>query len=144
MPVPSAVISETMLSLDSILSKRARSMFRILPRKGSTAWLARLRACLALPPARIALDDEDFAFGRIAFLAIGELAGQRRAVERALAPGEFAGLARGLAGGGGLHHLADDRLGLGRMLLEPAAKLFDHHAFDDGTHFGRDELVFGL
>ena len=35
----------------SILSRRARSTLRILPRSGSTAWLRRLRACLAEPPA---------------------------------------------------------------------------------------------
>src|SRR5471032_1710921 len=36
---------------DSILSKRARSTFRIFPRNGRIAWLARLRPCLAEPPA---------------------------------------------------------------------------------------------
>ena len=51
MPVPSAVMSVPISALDSILSMRARSTFKILPRKGSTAWKARSRACLALPPA---------------------------------------------------------------------------------------------
>ena len=37
--------------LPSILSNRARSTLRILPRSGSTAWFSRLRACLAEPPA---------------------------------------------------------------------------------------------
>ena len=37
MPVPSAVISVPISWLDSILSKRARSTLRILPRSGSTA-----------------------------------------------------------------------------------------------------------
>ena len=36
---------------DSILSRRARSTLRILPRIGSTAWNSRLRPCLAEPPA---------------------------------------------------------------------------------------------
>ena len=52
------------------------------------------------------------------------LPGQRRDVERALAPGQLAGLARRLAGDRGLDDLGDDLLGLGRMLLEPAAELF--------------------
>ena len=78
----------------------------------------------------IAFDDEDLAFRRIALLAIGELAGQRIAVERALAPGELARLARGLARGGGFDHLADDVARFGRMLLEPAAQLLQHDAFD--------------
>ena len=51
MPVPSAVISVPISWLDSILSKRARSTLRILPRSGSTAWKARSRPCLAEPPA---------------------------------------------------------------------------------------------
>ena len=51
MPVPSAVISVPISWLPSILSKRARSTLRILPRSGSTAWNARLRPCLAEPPA---------------------------------------------------------------------------------------------
>ena len=51
MPVPSAVISVPISAEASILSKRARSTFRILPRSGRIAWLARLRACLAEPPA---------------------------------------------------------------------------------------------
>ena len=58
MPVPSAVISVPISADDSILSKRARSTLRILPRRGSTAWFSRLRACLAEPPAEVALDDE--------------------------------------------------------------------------------------
>ena len=118
MPVPSAVISVPICSLDSILSGRTRSTLRILPRSGSTAWNSRLRPCLALPPAEVALDDEQFGFGGILLLAVGELAGQRGNAERALAR-QFARLAGGFARGGGLDHLADDHLGLGRMFLEP-------------------------
>ena len=70
----------------------------------------------------VALDDEDFAFGGIAFLAIGQLAGQRGAVQRALAAGQFARLARGFAGRGRFDHLADDGLGFGGMFLEPARR----------------------
>ena len=51
MPVPSAVISVPISWLPSIRSNRARSTLRILPRSGSTAWFARLRPCLAEPPA---------------------------------------------------------------------------------------------
>ena len=51
MPAPSAVIRVPIWSEPSILSKRARSTLRILPRSGSTAWFSRLRACLAEPPA---------------------------------------------------------------------------------------------
>src|ERR1700674_4190043 len=44
MPVPSAVISVPISWLDSILSKRARSTLRILPRSGRPARRPRARA----------------------------------------------------------------------------------------------------
>src|SRR5205085_11747924 len=75
-------------------------------------------ALLGGAAGRIALDDEQFGLGRIAFLAVGKLAGQRGNLERALAAPELASLARGLARGGGFDHLADDDLALRRMLLE--------------------------
>ncbi len=37
--------------LESILSSRARSTFRILPRIGRIAWVSRERPCFAVPPA---------------------------------------------------------------------------------------------
>ena len=93
---------------------------------------------------RVALDDEEFGFGRIALLAIGKLAGQRGDIEGALAPRELARLARRFAGGRGFDHLADDLLGFGRMLLEPGAEIFADKAFDDRAHFRGDELVLRL
>ena len=71
---------------------------------------------------RIALDDEQLGLGGIAFLAVGELAGKRGDVERPLAAGQLARLARRLAGGGGLDHLADNSSGLRGMLLEPGCR----------------------
>ena len=81
MPVPSAVISVPICSDDSILSKRARSTLRILPRSGSTAWNSRSRPCLAEPPAELPSTRKQLGLGRIALLAVGELAGQRGDVE---------------------------------------------------------------
>ena len=92
----------------------------------------------------IALDDEQLGLGGVALLAVGELAGQRGDVERALAAGQLARLAGGLAGGGGLHHLADDALGLGRMLLEPGLQRLVEDALDHRADFGGDQLVLGL
>ena len=54
---------------------------------------------------RLALDDVDLAERRIALLAVGQLARQRAAVERALAADEVAGLARRLARARGVDRL---------------------------------------
>ena len=55
-------------------------------------------ALLGRAAGGVALDEVQLARSGVALLAVGELAGQAGAVERALAPGEVAGLARGLAG----------------------------------------------
>ena len=73
------------------------------------------------PAGRIALDDEDFAEFRIAFLAIRELARQIGNVQGALAPGEFARLTRRLARGRGFNDFMDNAAGFGRVFLEPLA-----------------------
>ena len=63
----------------------AEATLRILPRSGRIAWVLRSRACLALPPAEVALDDEELgAVGR-RIGAIGELAGQAQLLHRGLA-----------------------------------------------------------
>src|SRR6185312_10703073 len=54
-------------------------------------------ALLGGPAGRIPLDDEDLGLRRIALLAVSELARQARDVERALAAGELARLARRFA-----------------------------------------------
>ena len=100
------------LADDSILSKRARSTLRILPRKGSTAWFSRLRACLAEPPAESpsTMKSSDLAGSRSWQSA--SLPGSDGHIERALAARELAGLAGGFARGGGFDDLADDDLGV--------------------------------
>jgi hypothetical protein len=80
----------------------------------------------------------------IALLAVGELAGQGIHVERALAPGQLARLAGRFAGGGGLDHLADDRLGFRRMLLEPGGEAVVDGALDRRADLGGNQLVLGL
>ena len=51
MPVPIAVMSAWISLFSRILCRRAFSTFKILPRIGRIAWLARSRALLAEPPA---------------------------------------------------------------------------------------------
>ena len=102
-----------------------------------------MRPCLADAAGGIALDDEQFRLGRIALLAVGELAGQRGDAERALAR-HFARLAGGLAGGRRLDHLADDDLGFRGMLLEPGLEHVVDQALDRRPHLGGHQLVLGL
>src|SRR5690606_39551693 len=60
---------------------------------------APVAALLGGAACRVALDDVDLALRRVAFLAVGQLAGQRAAVERALAAHQVACLARRLEPG---------------------------------------------
>ena len=62
-----------------------RSVLRILPRSGSTAWKARSRPCFAEPPAESPSTRRSSDFRRVLLLAVGELARQRRHAERVLA-----------------------------------------------------------
>ena len=54
---------------------------------------------------RVALDQVQFAQGRVLLLAVGQFARQGGDVQGALAPGQLAGLARRLAGAGRLDRL---------------------------------------
>ena len=71
-------------------------------------------ALLGRAAGGVALDQVQLALLGVALLALGELAGQARAVERALAAGEVARLARGLAGARGVEDLR------GRSAWRPA------------------------
>ena len=62
---------------------------------------AAVAALLGGAAGRVALDDVQLAALGVAFLAVGQLARQRQAVERALADDEVARLAGGLAGARG-------------------------------------------
>ena len=101
-------------------------------------------ALLGRAAGRVALHQEELGERRVALLAVGELAGQRGHVERALAARELARLARRFACRGGFDDLADDDLGLGRMLLEPGAERLVDDALDHRPHLGGDQLVLGL
>ena len=78
----------------------------------------RVPARLRRAAGGVALDDVQLALARVGGAAVGELARHAEGVERVLA-GQLAGLLGGLAGPGGLADLRDDRLGLGRVALEP-------------------------
>jgi hypothetical protein len=78
------------------------------------------------------------------FLAVGELARQAGDVERALAAGQFAGLARRLAGARGLDDLAGDGLRFLRLLEQELDNFCATAVSTTALDLGRDQLVLGL
>ena len=144
MPQPSAVISVPTSADDSILSKRARSTFRILPLSGRIACVRRSRPCLAEPPAEspstMKSSDSAGSFswqsaslpGRPAMSS----APLRRVSSRALRAASRARAASMI--------LSTMALACVRVLEQEFAELLGDQRFDDALHFGRDQLVLGL
>src|SRR5262249_42801100 len=146
-PVPSAVMSARISANPSILSRRAFSTFRILPRSGRIARERRARPVAAVfggAAGGVALHDEELGEGRVLLLAVGELARERPAVEGALAAHELPGLARGLARPRRLDDLLDDSFRDARVLFEEGAELLVDDLLDPGLDLGGDELVLRL
>src|SRR4029079_16006834 len=80
----------------------------------------------------------------VPLLAVGELSGQRPAVERALPTGQLLRLAGGLADAGGFDALHRQALRFGRMLLEVDAELVVDQRLDDALHLAVAELRLRL
>ena len=106
--------------------------------------VAAVAALLGGAACGIALHDEQLGFGRVLRLAVGQLSGQREAVEDALAAHRLAGLARGEAGPAGVGDLPDDLLRVGRVLVEPDRELLVHHLLDQALDFRVAQLGLGL
>ena len=80
---------------------------------------------------RVALDQVELGRLGIADRAVGELAGQRHAVERALPASQLARLAGGLPRVSRRERLLHDLLGLARVLLEELGELRVHGLLDE-------------
>ena len=93
---------------------------------------------------RVALDDVQLAAGRIALLAVGELARQGQPVERALAEDEVARLARGVARPGGREALLDDPPAVAGVLVEVLAERLGDRRLDLALDLGVAELGLRL
>jgi hypothetical protein len=143
MPVPSAVISVPICSEPSILSKRARSTLRILPRKRQHRLEFAVAALLGAAAGRIALDDEQFGFGGIALLAVGELAGQRGDIERALARVSSRALRAASRAAAASTTLPTMTLASADAPRTSRQSLVDH-VLDHRAHFRGHQLVLGL
>src|ERR1700730_8344445 len=105
--------------------------------------VAAVAALLGGAAGRLALDDEDFAAGGIALLAIGQLARQAAGIHGRLAAGELASLARGFAGAGGIDAFAYDFARDGGVLVEVLADLLVDELLDLALDVAV-ELALGL
>ena len=107
--------------------------------------VAAVAALLGGTTGRVAFDDVEFADGRIALGAVGQLAGEAAGGHGGLTD-RLAGLAGGFAGAGGVEALVDDATAGLRVALEVVLELLA----DDGGHDAFDfrvrqaGLVLGL
>ena len=107
------------------------------------AWNFAIASLLGGAAGALALDEVELAALGIALAAIGQLAGQAAAIERALAASEVASLACSFARAGSFNGLVDDLAGDGGILLKEHAKAL----IDEGLHGAGDvrvELALGL
>ena len=105
--------------------------------QGQDGLVAAVAALLGGAARRLALDDEQLGTLRVALLAVGQLAGKPRRIERSLAPRQVARLARRVAGPGRLDRLGDDALRHRRIALEELAEML----VDGGDHLALDVAV---
>ena len=117
---------------------------RILPRSGRIGLEAAVAALLGGATGGVALDDEELAARGVALLAVGELAGQGAALERALADDQVARLAGGFAGARGGQRLLDDAPRVVRVLLEVLVEALGERGLDLALDLGVAELGLGL
>ena len=128
----------------SILSKRAFSTLRTLPRSGRIAWYFPVPSLFGRTAGRIALHEVDLAPGRVLLLAVGQFSGQGAHFQGALAPGQLPGPPGRLPGPGRIQAFAQKLLGHGRIFLEIGADLVVDDPFDEPLDFAVTQLGFGL
>ena len=145
MPVPSAVMMVRISSFASILSRRAFSTLRILPRSGRMAWKLPVAALLGRAAGRVALDEVELALRRVvAPSSRPACPGReppsrtllRRASSRALRAASRARAAETAFS----TILRADR----RVLLEEVAQALADDALDDALDLAVAELGLGL
>ncbi len=123
MPAPNAVINvATLLGCDDLVDARSLDVEDLALQRQDRLVLA-VAALLGGAAGGIALYEVELAQRGIAFLAIGQLAGQPDAVQHALAARELACLARCFARTRGLHDLGADDLGIAGLFHQEFSEL---------------------
>src|SRR4029077_14787849 len=105
--------------------------------------VAAVAAAFGRSAGGFSLDDEEFAAGRIALLAIGELPREARRIESGFSAREFARFPGGFARAGGVNALANDFSRDRGVFVEIFAELFVDELFDEALDVAI-ELAFGL
>ena len=131
-------------ALDKILSSRAFSTFRILPRSGKNRLEMAVAPLLGGAAGGVPFDDVQFADGRVPGRTVGQLAGQRTHFQRVLAAGQLPRLARRLARPGRLHDFSTMLARHGRILVQKLRELLGKQRFDDAAHFAVAEFRLRL
>ena len=111
--------------------------------EGQDRLIAAVAPALGRAAGGLAFDEEDFAAGGIALLAIGELAGQAARIERGFAASKFTSLAGGFARARGINAFADDFPRNRRVLVEVFAEALVDELLDRALDVAI-ELALGL
>ena len=112
--------------------------------QGQNCLEAAVAALLGGATGAVTLDDVEFALFRFAAGAVGQLAGEGQAFQRALAHDQVAGFARGFTGAEGHATLLDDLAGITRVLFQPFAHGIGDGRFHMVAHFVVEQLQFVL
>ena len=115
-----------------------------LPAQGQDRLRVAVTALLGRAAGGVALDDEDLGQRRVAHRAVGELAGEGGVLQRRLAPGQVAGLARRVTGARGVDGLADHHARLCRVLLEELGETLVDSRLHEALDGRVAELGLGL
>src|SRR5690606_39007907 len=118
----------------------ARSFYSFPTRRSSDL----VEALLGGAAGRVTLNDIDFAFGRVFFLAIRQLSWQACAFKHAFATRHFASLASSVARTGGFNNLVAQSLGVVGVFKQPGLEGARYRLFNGRAHFAGNEFVFGL
>ncbi len=125
------------------LSLPAEATLRIFPRSGSTAWLARSRACLAEPPAESPSTMKISEPSAAVLVQSASLPG-RRSLRTARLARDLLFLPPADALVGALDHEVEQLVGLRRVAGEPMIERVLDRLLDDALRLGGGQPVLGL
>ena len=108
------------------------------------AWKRLVAAAGGAAAGAVALNDIELGEGRVALVAVAQLAGEGGALQRVLAADVLAGLARGLARLAGRLRLFQYRAADGWVLLQELLQPGAHHAVHQRAHVAVAQLGLGL